>query len=128
MERIAGPEAAAQELAGLGLGCGRVHCRPLRRELCSPLEAPFGEGFGDAFPNLLAAQVLEKPPPDDLADFSLVVGDQVLGDAPHDLDDSLLPLLVPVGHLDLAAWQTDYRGAVRGAGGGDGQVLDEGVK
>src|SRR5439155_10330498 len=35
---------------------------------------------------------------------------------------------VPVGHLDLAARQADHRGALRGTGGRDGQVLDEGVK
>ncbi len=128
MERIAGLEATAEELAGLGLGRGRVHRRPLRRELRPPLEAPVAEGFGDVLPDLLASQVLEEPPADDLADLGLVVGDQVLGDATYDLRDPLLPLRVPVGHLDLAARQADHRGAVGGAGGGDGQVLDEGVE
>ena len=128
MERIAGLEAALQELARLGLGRGRVHRRPLRRELRPPLEAPVAVGLGDVLPDLLAAQVLEEPPPDDLADLGLVVGDQVLGDAPHDLRDPVLPLLIPLGHLDLAARQADHRRAVRGAGRGDGQVLDEGVE
>ena len=95
MERVAGLEAALQELARLGLGRGRVHRGPLRRELRPPLEAPVAEGLGDVLPDLLASQVLEEPPPDDLADLGLVVGDQVLGDAPHDLRDLVLPLHDP---------------------------------
>ena len=95
MERVAGLEAALQELARLGLGRGRVHRGPLRRELRPPLEAPVAEGLGDVLPDLLAAEVLEEPPPDDLADLGLVVGDQVLGDAPHHLRDLVLPLLIP---------------------------------
>ncbi len=128
MKRVAGLEATTQELAGLGLGRGRVHRRPLRRELSPPLEAPVAEGLGDVLPDLLASKVLEESPPHNFADLGLVVGDQILGDAPHDLRDSFLPFRVPVGHLDLAARQADHRGAVRGTGGRDGQVLDEGVE
>ena len=128
MERVTGLEAALQELARLGLGRRRVHRRPLGRELRPPLEAPVAEGLGDGLPDLLAPQVPEEPPPDDLADLGLVIGDQVLGDAPHDLRDPVLPPRVPVGHLDLAARQADHRRAVRRAGGRDGQVLDEGVE
>ena len=108
VERVARLEAALQELARLGLGRGRVHGGPLGRELRPPLEAPVAEGPGDVLPDLLAPEVLEEPPPDDLADLGLVVGDQVLGDAPHDLRDLVLPLLVPLGHLDLAARQADH--------------------
>src|SRR3972149_5733466 len=111
MERVAGLEASLQELARLGLGRGRIHRGPLRRELRAPLEAPVAVGLGDVLPDLLASQVLEEPPPDDLADLGLVVGDQVLGDAPHHLRDPVLPLLIRLRHLDLASRQADPRRA-----------------
>src|SRR6267142_4221328 len=103
MKRVAGLETAAQILARLGLGRGGVHRGPLRWELGAPLETPVAEGPRDAFADLLSPQVLEKTAPDDLADLGLVVCDQILGDAPHDFGDPVLPLHVPVGHLDLAA-------------------------
>jgi hypothetical protein len=96
--------------------------------LRAPLEAPVAVCLGDVLPDLLATEVLEEPPSNDLADLRLVVGDPILGDAPHHLRDLVLPLLIRSRHFDLTARQADHRRAVRGAGGGDGQVLDEGVK
>ena len=49
---------------------------------------------------------LEQPPADHLADFRLVVDEQVLATA-DDLGDLVLPLQIPVGHFDLAARQAD---------------------
>ena len=128
VKRIACLEPALQELACLCLGRRGVHRGPLGRKLRAPLEAPVAEGPGDVLANLLAAEILEEAPAYDLADLGLVVGDQVLGDAAHHLRDLVLPLLIPLGHLDLAARQADHARAVRRAGGGDGQVLDEGVE
>ena len=82
VERVARLEAGLQELPGLRLGRRGIHGGPLGRKLRAPLEAPVAEGLGDVLADLLAAEVLEQPPADDLADFGLVVGDQVLGDAP----------------------------------------------
>src|SRR5437773_3070355 len=118
MKWVTGLKTAAQVLARLGLRGGRVHSGPLRWKLGAPLETPVAEGPRGAFADLLSPQVLEETPPDDLADFGLVVGDQVLGDAPHDLGDPILPHHVAVGHLDLAAGEADHRRSVRGSGRG----------
>jgi hypothetical protein len=56
------------------------------------------------------------------------VGNQVLGDAPDDLGNLVLPLLVPLRHLDLAARQRDDARPMRRAGRGDGQILNEGME
>src|SRR5262249_59187990 len=105
MEGITGLEAAAQELASLGLGCSGINGCPLRWQLCASLKTPIAERLGDILPNLLTSQVLEEPPPDHLADLGLVVGDKLPRDCAHNLQNLLLPLKIPVGHLDLTARQ-----------------------
>ena len=128
MERIAGCEPAPQKLPRLGLGRGGVDRQPFGRQARGPLEAPFGIGLGDLLADPLAAQVLEQPPAHHLADLRFVVGDQVAGDAPDHLGDPVLPLLVPIGHLHLAARQAHDRGRAGGAGDRHRQVLQEGVE
>ena len=59
---------------------------------------------------------------------ALVIGNEVFGNTADYLGDPILPLHVPVGHLDLASRQTDHRRTPRGAGGGNGQVLDKGIE
>src|SRR5439155_24996823 len=91
MERIAALEAPLQKLPGLGLSRGGINGSPLGRELRSPLEAPVAESLGDVLADLLAPKVLKKPPPDDLADLGLVVGDQLLRHGAYHLKDLLFP-------------------------------------
>src|SRR5262245_28300664 len=105
MEGVAGLEPLLQKLPRLGFGRRRVHCGPLRRKLRSALKAPVAERLGDIAADLLAAEVLEETPPHLLADLCLLIGDEVLGDAAHDLRNLVLPLLIPCGHLNLAARQ-----------------------
>ena len=103
MERVARLKAALKELARLGLSGARVHRRPLRRELGAALKAPVAEPLGDVSTNLVATEVLEEAPPNNLADFSLVVCNEVLRHSPHYLGNPVLLLLVPLGHLYLTA-------------------------
>ena len=128
MEGIAGIEPGAQKLPGLGFGAGRIHRQPLRRQAGGALEAPVGVGFGDFPAHALLAQILEQPAAHHFADLRFVVGDEVLGDAAHHLGDLLLPLLVPVRHLHLAARQADDRGGMGGSGDRHREVLNEGVE
>ena len=128
MERVAGLEPPPEGLLGPVLVGGRVHGGPLGREPVGPLEAPVGIGVGNPPSGSFAAQVLEESPPDHLADFRLVVGDEVLGHPVDDLGDAFLPFQVALGHLGLAAGQADHGGGVGGPGNRDGQVLEEGVE
>ena len=128
MEWVTCLESALQELACLGLGRRGVHCGPLGRELRAPLETPVAERLCNVLACPLVAEILEQPPAYDLADLGLVVGDEVLGHATYDFRDLVLPLLIPLRHLHLAARQADHACAVCGAGGGDGKVLNESVE
>ena len=62
------------------------------------------------------------------ADFGLVVSNQILGHAAYHFGQPAQPLLVPVGHFDLAAHQADDCHGPRGAGRRYRQVFDEGMK
>ena len=128
MKRVTRLEAALQELACLRLSGSRVHRRPLRWELRATLETPITEGLRDVLTDLLAPEIVKEPPSDDFTDLCLIVGNQVLSDAPHNLRDPVLPLLIPLGHLYLTARQTDHARTMSRAGSGDRQVLDEGVE
>ena len=128
MERVARLEPPAQEVARLRAAGRRVDRRPLGRQPGAPFEAPVGVRPGRLPPRARVAEVLEQPPAHHLADLRLVVRHQILGDAADHLGDPVLPLPVPVGHLHLAARQTDDRGGPGGAGRRDRQVLDEGVQ
>src|SRR5579884_2200419 len=108
MKRVAGLKTAAEELPSLGFRRGRVHRGPFRRQLGSSLKAPTGKGRSRVLPGALATQILEQPP-DHLSDLRFIVGNQILGNAPHNFRDLLLPLEIPVGHLDLAPRQADDR-------------------
>src|SRR5205085_10080912 len=105
--RVASLESPAQEIARFGFRRGRVDRHPLHREPGAALEAPIGVFPGDPLADALVADVLEKTSPHDLADLGLIVGNEILGDTPNDLGDLVLPLLVPIRHFDLAAWQAD---------------------
>src|SRR5579883_1031348 len=109
MKRVARLKTAPEELPSLGFRRGRVHRGPFRRQLGSSLKAPIGKGRSRVLPGALAAQVLEQPPPDHLSDLRFIVGNQILGNAPRNFRDLLLPLEIPVGHLDLAPRQADDR-------------------
>ena len=128
MEWVTRLEPAPQELPCLRLRRGGIDGCPFGWELSPPLEAPVGEAFRHVLPDALAPQVLEQPAPDHLADFGLVVGNEILGDPPDDLRDPVLPLEVPVSHLDLAAWETDDGGPVGRASSGDSKILEERVE
>src|SRR2546430_673605 len=52
----------------------------------------------------------------------------MLRNAPDDLRDPVLPLLIPLGHFHLAAGQTDHRGTVCCGRHSDGQILNEWVE
>ena len=125
MERIAGLEARPQMLARLRLRCGAVDQRPLRRKPLAPLEAPVRVESGHLLPEPVVADVVEQPPPDHLAHLRLVVREEILGDAPDDLGDLVLPRQIEIRHLDLAARQADDGRSVRRSRHRDRQVLDE---
>lgn len=99
----------------------------IRAAAAHTLKAPIGVIPRNPAANALVADILEEASPHNLADFGLVIGDQILRDAPHDLGDALLPLLVPVGHLDLTARQADDPRGARRAGHRDREVLNEGM-
>ena len=128
MKWVAGLEPAPQKLPCFALRRRRIYCQPLRRKAGASLEAPVRDRSCDSLAHALVAEVLEQAPAHHLADLGLVVGDQVAGDAADHLGDPLLPLLVPVGHLDLAARQADDCRGAGGPGDGDGQVLEKGVE
>ena len=128
MEGIARRETPAQELPGLCFGRGRVYRHPLGRKLGPPLEAPLRVPAGDSATDPGAAQVLEQPSPDHLADLRLVVDDEVPGNPADHLGDLVLPHAIPIGHFDLAARQADDRGGARGSRDRNRQVLDERVE
>ena len=92
------------------------------------LEAPVRAGSCDSLARALVAEVFEQAPAHHLTDLGLVVGNQVAGDAADHLGDPLLPLPVPVGHLDLAARQADDRRGAGCPGDRDGQILQEGME
>ena len=128
MKRVARLEPAPQKLPRLGLRRRAVHGHPFGGKAGGSLETPVRIDFCYSFADALVAQILEQPAADDLADLGLVVGDQIARDAADDLGDPVLPLPVPVGHLDLAARQTDDGRGPGGAGDRDREVLDEGVE
>ena len=105
MERVAGQEPFFEEFLRFGAAARGVDCGPLGWQECRSFEAPLRVALGDSFADVLRSEVVEEASSYDLTDFGFVVGDQVLGDPAHDLRDPFLPLLVPVGHLDLASRQ-----------------------
>ena len=127
MKGVAALEPPAQEVPRPGLGRG-VHRGPLRGQPGASLEAPVRIGPGDLPAGALLAQVLEQPAAHHLADLGLVVGDEVPGHPAHHLGEPVLPLLVPIGHLHLAARQADDRRGPGRAGDRHRQVLYEGVE
>ena len=128
MKWEAGLEPPLEVLPGLRLGRSRVDGRPLGRKLRPAFEAPVGESLRNVLADSFAAEVLEEPPADDLANLRLVVCDQVLGDPADDLGDLLLPLEIPVRHLYLAAREADDRRSASRPRHGDSQVLEEGME
>src|SRR4030042_2887273 len=128
MERVTSLKTASEKFSGLGLCCGAVHGCPLRRQLSTAFETPVRIFFGNVFAPPGAPDVLEQAAADDLADFGLVICDEVLGHAADDLRDPVLPLHVPIGHFDLTAGQADDRRALCSACGSHCQVLDKGIK
>ena len=128
MEGVAGLEPAPQKLPCLRLRRRGVHGQPLRGQAGAALEAPVRESPCDSLARALVAKVLKQAPAHHLADLGFVVGDQIAGDPADHLGDPLLPLLVPVGHLDLAARQADDRRGAGGPGNRDGQVLEKGME
>ena len=128
MEGVARLEPAPQKLPCLRLRRRGVHGQPFRGEAGAALEAPVRESPCDSLARALVAEILEQAPAHHLADLGFVVGDQIAGDAADHLGDPLLPLLVPVGHLDLAARQADDRRGAGCPGDRDGQVLQKGME
>src|SRR5713226_8964715 len=92
------------------------------------IEAPIRVSQRDGSAHRFLADIIEEPATDYFANLSFIVYQQIFGDTLDDLGDSLLPLRVPLGHLDLAARQTDDSGTPCGAGHGDGQVLYKRMK
>jgi len=128
MKRVANLETATQILSCLGLGYSAVHSGPLRRKLGATFKAPVCIFFADGFADPFAADLLKQAPAHHFADLGFIVGDEVFGHPAHHLRDLVLPLHIPVGHLDLAARQADNRRALYGSGGGHGQVLNKGME
>ena len=128
VERVTGFEAAAQKLPRLGIGGGAVHRRPLGGQTGVALKAPVGVGFGDLATHPRAAQTFKQTAAHHFADFRLVIGDEILRDPVHHFGDAFLPVLIPFGHLHLAAGQADDGYCMTGPGNGHRQVLQEGVE
>src|SRR5258708_40200098 len=126
MERIAGFETLLQKRPSLRLRRSRIYRGPFRGELRSSLEAPVAEGLGDVPMQLIAAEILEQSPPNDLADLRLIVSDKILRYASHNFRNSILPLLVPLGRIDVPARQANYKGTPRLAGHRDCHVIGGG--
>src|SRR5436305_1579116 len=99
MERITSLETGSQEFPRFCVSCRSVNCRPLWRELIAALETPVCISLGDTLPNLFRTDVFEQALPHNFADFSLIICNQVFGDAPDNLIDLLLPLQVVVRHF-----------------------------
>src|SRR5262245_55577857 len=125
MEGVAGFKPALEELTGFSFCGGRVHGGPFWWQLGAALEAPVSKRFGDALLVALGALVLKQPPPHHLADFGFVVGYQILGHASHDFGNALLPLEIPIGHLDLAAGQADDRCSSGSSSHGHSEILEK---
>ena len=128
MKGVARRKTFAQKIPRFLFLVRAVHRRPLRRQLVTAFEAPVGVSFGDSISRPLVADGIEQPPAHHLADFPLVIGDQVLGHPLHYLGDFFLPLHIALGHLHRAARQADDGDAVGGCGHGHRQVLDKGMK
>ena len=128
MKRIARLKPAPQELSCLGFCRCAVHGHPFGGKPGGTLETPVRIGFRDPFADVFVAKMFEQPATDDVADLRLVVGDQVARDTTNDLGDPILPLSIPVGHLDLAARQADDSRGSGGAGNRDCEILDEGME
>ena len=128
VERIARLEPAPEKISALGRSGSGVHGSPLGGKPSRSLKAPVGVGLGHQLAHALFAEVLEQASSHDLADLGLVVGNEVACDASHDLGDTVLPPLVPLRHLDLAARQADDGRGPGRTGCSNGQVLEKGVK
>src|SRR5690348_8369555 len=105
MKWIASFETRSQVVARLGLGRRAVHCGPLRGKFSPMFEAPIPVSQRDGSTHRFLADIIEEPATDYFPDLGFIVYQQILGDALDDLGDSLLPLRVPLGHLDLAPRQ-----------------------
>jgi hypothetical protein len=92
------------------------------------IEAPIRVSQRDGSAHRFLANIIEEPATDHFANLGFIVYQQILGDTLDDLGNSLLPLRVPLGHLDLAARQADNGCAPGRASHSDGQVLDESMK
>ena len=120
MEGIARLEPFPQKFLCFGLCCRGIDRQPFGGKASSPLEAPRRVGRGNPLSYALASEVPEQPSAHYLADLRFVIRDQVTSNAVHHLGNPFLPLLIPRGHLDLAARQADHRSSVGGTGNGDG--------
>jgi hypothetical protein len=65
-------EPPLQKLTCLGFGRRRIDRRPLARKAFPAFEAPVAKSFRYIFAGLLAAEILEEPPPDNFADLRFV--------------------------------------------------------
>src|SRR5713226_5115252 len=92
------------------------------------IEAPIRVSQRDGSAHRFLADIIEEPATDYFANLGFIVYQQIFGDTLDDLGDSLLPLRVPLGHLDLATRQADYRRATGRAGHRHCEVLNERVK
>jgi hypothetical protein len=128
MEWIAGLEATTEKIPRFGFSRRGIDGHPFCRELMAALETPIGVFPRDPLADALVADLLEQPPADYFADLSLVIGEEVARDPAHDPGDPLLPQLIRVGHLDLAARQANDGGRPGYTRRGYRQVLDESMK
>lgn len=128
MEREARLEPLPQIVARLRFGKRCIDHGPLARKLRAILEAPVGICLGHRPAHRVLADILEQAAPDYLADLSFVIDDEILGDAADHLGETVLPDLVPIAHLDLAAGKADYCRASAGAGHRYRKVVDERLK
>ena len=128
MKRVARLKSPPQKLPRFGIGGGAVHRRPLGGQPGVALKAPVGVSCGDLPPHTIAAQILKQTPAHHLADFRLIVGDEILRHPVHHLGDALLPFLIPAGHLHLTARQADDSHRMTGTGNRHRQILQKGVK
>ena len=128
MEGVTCLEPVPQKLPCLGLRRRGVDRQPFGGKAGGPFKAPVRVGFGDSLANAFVAKILEQATTHHLADLGFVIGDKVARHATDHLGESVLPLLIPIGHLDLAARQADDCRGLGGTGNGDGQILNERVK
>jgi hypothetical protein len=97
-------------------------------QTCGSLEAPICVLLCHFLTRALLADVLKQSPPHHFTDLGFVIRNEVLGDTTDDFRNPVLPLLIPLRHLDLAARQADHRGGFGRAGHSNCEVLDEGME